>query len=130
MLTVGRTERFAAVAWIERRPRWQRRLVVALVAAYLLWRLLQLTAVILLDRWWFDTLTDAPVWSTITTAKVQLALGGGAVTALVLGFTVFAVLRSGPVTGSVGAALVRRYQRRMGPAHRWILIALVVVVTA
>lgn len=130
MLTVGRTERFAAVAWIERRPRWQRRLVVALVAAYLLWRLLQLAAVILLDRWWFDTLTDAPVWSTITTAKVQLALGGGVVTALVLGFTVFAVLRSGPVTGSVGAALVRRYQRRMGPAHRWILIALVVIVTA
>jgi uncharacterized protein len=120
---------FPVIGWLQRRPRWQWIVAGVIVALYLLYRLLQFVARIVLDRWWYDSVTDASVWSTIVGAKVLLALVAGAVTALVLGGSVALALRYQPADRSELGALTRRYRDRMGPAHRWILIAVVVFLT-
>ena len=120
---------FAFIGWLQRRPRWQWVVVGVLVALYLLYLLLRFLAQIELDRWWYDSVTDAPVWSTMVRAKLLLAVAAGAVTAMVLGGSVALALRFRPVARSELGALVRRYRDRMGPAHRWLLIGVVVFLT-
>jgi uncharacterized protein len=120
---------FPLIGWLQRRPRWQWIVAGALVGLYLLYLLLRFVARLLLDQWWYDSVTDASVWSTIVGAKLFLALVAGAVTALVLGGTLALALRFQPADRAQLGALVRRYRDRMGPAHRWILIAAVVFLT-
>ena len=63
-------------------------------------------------------------------AKLLLALVAGGVTAIVLGGSIALALRFRPVERSELGALVRRYRDRMGPAHVWLLVAVVVFLTA
>src|SRR5262245_11662554 len=88
---------FPAIDWLQRRTRRQWIIAAVLVAFYVAYRASNMAANIVLDRWWFETVTDAPVWSTMTIAKLQLAVAAGVITALVLGPTVWLVLRSKPV---------------------------------
>jgi uncharacterized protein len=120
---------FAFIAWLQRRPRWQWVVAAVAVGLFLLYRLLQFIAGLELDRWWYDSVTDASVWSTIVGAKVVLALTAGGVTALVLGGTVALAHRFHPVDRSELSVVVRRYRDRMGPAHRWLLVGIVVFLT-
>jgi uncharacterized protein len=120
---------FPIVGWLQRRPRWQWVVFFVLVALYLLYLLLQFVARLQLDRWWYDSVTDASVWSTVVGAKLVLALAAGGVTALVLGGTTALALRFRGVERADLGALVRRYRDRMGPAHVWLLIGVVVFLT-
>jgi uncharacterized membrane protein (UPF0182 family) len=120
---------FPIIGWLQRRPRWQWVVAGALVALYLLFQLVQFIAALILDRWWYDSVTDSSVWSTIVGAKVLLAVVAGAVTALVLGGSIVLTFRHEPVERTELGALTRRYRDRMGPAHRWLLIGVVAFLT-
>lgn len=120
---------FPIVDWMGRRTRTQWLVVIVVVALYVLYRAARLGATIMLDRWWYDSVTDAPVWSVITTAKLQLALAAGLITAATIGLSVRAVLRGTGVGDTPLSTPVRWYRRRMGPAHRWLLIIITVLLT-
>jgi len=120
---------FPIVDWLRRRTRAQRLLAIIVVALYALYRAARLGATVVLDRWWYDSVTDAPIWSVMTTAKLQLAVVAGLITATTIGLSVRAVLRSAPVDDAPLSTPVRWYVRRMGPAHRWLLIIITVVLT-
>ena len=122
--------RYPLVAWLERRTRRQVTVVAVLVALYLLFRGASSLAGVILDRWWYHSVTDAPVWSTITWAQAaprrRRGHGHGRRSS---------AARSGssrrgeaPPRRRVGG-IVRRYRDRMGPAHRWLLVAVVVFLT-
>ena len=99
------------------------------VAVYVLWVAARGFAAVMLDRWWLDSVTSAPVWSRRTAAQLQLGFGAGAVVALVLGTTVWIVLRVGAGVTERPHRVCQRYDERVGPAHRWALIALTVYLT-
>lgn len=122
-------ERFFTIAWLERRSARQRWIVGIVVGIYVLWRLLNGLAKLLLDRWWFDSVTDADVWSTKFWAQVQLLVGAGLFTALVLGGSVFVVLRLGHRTTARLHPFWARYHDRMGPGHRWLLVGIAIFFT-
>jgi uncharacterized membrane protein (UPF0182 family) len=121
---------FPIVGWLQRRPRWQWVVVGVVVGVCVLYRLLRFFARLELDRWWYDSVTDASVWSTMVAAKLLLAAIAGAVTLLVLGGSTALALRYRPADSARLGAIVRRYRDKMGPAHRWVLIGTVVVLTA
>jgi uncharacterized membrane protein (UPF0182 family) len=118
--------RIPLIAWLERRGRIEKRIALALVIVSASWWVLRLVADLVVSRWWYDTVTDAPVWSTRLTAQAFLAIAAGTVTCIVLGSTVWLTLRSGRRRPP---RWVRTYHERVGSAHRWAAIALVVVVT-
>jgi uncharacterized membrane protein (UPF0182 family) len=120
---------FALVGWLQRRPRWQWIVLAVLGGLVLLFWLLQFVARIELDRWWYDSVTDAEIWSTMVRAKLVLAFGAGGITALLLGGTTALAFRFHSVDRSELGALVRRYRDRMGPAHVWLLVGVVVFLT-
>ncbi len=100
-------------------------IVVLLVAVWLI----RFTAATLLDKWWFDSVTSAPVWSTRLAAQVVLAVVAAVLTALVLGVSAYVGLRVGPAPDNGPNRLVTRYRQRMGPAHTWLMIGVVVLLT-
>lgn len=102
---------------------------MVVVAVYLLFRSLSSLAGVVLDRWWLDSVTDAPVWSTITWARIQLAFIAGFVTVVLVGGSLLLVHYRGESSIDEVGGLVRRYRRRMGPAHWWVLIAVLVLMT-
>jgi len=83
----------------------------------------------ILDRWWFDSVTTAPVWSTRLVAQVELAAAASVVTAVVLGASTYLSLRVGPAPGNRPNRLVVHYRQRMGPAHRWGMVGIAVLLT-
>lgn len=119
--------RFPAVAFVERRPRSQKIVALAAAVVALLFVLARVAASVALDRWWFDTVTDAPVWSTRVWAQAQLVVGA-------LLFVLLAVGTALPIAARVERGndpVVRpryllRYHQRMGPAHRWLMAGVVV----
>ena len=121
--------RLPLIAWIEGRSRTQRAIGLALVACYAVWKTLQSGARTLLDRWWLDSVTEAPVWSRRTAAQLELGIGAAIAVIVLLGGSVWVVLRAGQMQTERRHRLVERYHQRVGPAHRWALIALVVVLT-
>ena len=122
--------RFPLIAWLERRSRGQVVLAIVLVVLYLLLSAVRGLASVQLDRWWLDSVTDAPVWRTIMGAKALLVVVAAAVTLLVLGGSIWRVLRTTRVEdGPPPARPLLRYQQRVGPAHGWVLIAVAVLVT-
>jgi uncharacterized membrane protein (UPF0182 family) len=104
-------------------------LVAVAAGVFVLWRLLRSLAAVVLDRWWLQSVTDAPVWNNIVVAKVQLIVLAVAATLLVVGGSVWLVERRGDVPDEEVGGLVRRYRRRMGPAHRWLLVASIAVLS-
>lgn len=95
--------------------------VLVVVAA---WRGLRALANTLLDRWWLDTVTDAPVWSRRTAAELQVGLAAAVFVAAVLGTSVWIVLRVSQHDHGPLHRFWRTYHERVGPAHRWALVAL------
>ena len=100
-----------------------------LVAIYLVFRGASSLAGVVLDRWWLQSVTDVPVWSTITWARLLLAAVAGIVTAVVLGGALWFVQRRGAAPIDDVGGIARRYRNRMGPAHQWLLVAIVAILT-
>jgi uncharacterized membrane protein (UPF0182 family) len=89
----------------------------------------RLAAAIVLDRWWFESVTDAPVWATKVGAQILLAVAAGLVSGVVLiGSAVFAY-RTSPAAGNNPNRIVLHYRERMGAAHAWALIGFSVFLT-
>ena len=84
---------------------------------------------VILDRWWYDSVTDADVWRVRFLAQLQMLVGVGLLTAAVLGSTVWLVLRLGSLQREPTNRLIERYHERMGPAHRWLLIGIAIYFT-
>lgn len=121
--------RFPLVAWLEARTRRQRQIALALVALVALAGIARLAAGFALDRWWFASVTDSDVWATKVGAQLQLAVAAAIVTGLVLiGGTVLA-LRTEPAPGNAPNRLLLHYRERMGPAHRWVMLAATIYLT-
>jgi uncharacterized membrane protein (UPF0182 family) len=121
--------RLPLVRFLEERTTVQRWIVASLAALVLVWRSLRAAAGTLLDRWWLDTVADAPIWARRTAAEFQLGLAAGAFVVLVLGSSVWIVLRIAQVDHGRRHRFWIRYDERIGPAHRWGLVALVVFLT-
>lgn len=121
---------FPIVAWFQRRTKVQRRIGAALAALVVIFLISRVVAGMVIDFWWFDTVTDAKVWTTKTAAQVLLAisvllLGGAAVVG-----SAWIALRTDPAPDNKPNRIVIAYRQRMGPAHAWLLMGLAVVVTA
>ena len=113
---------FPIVAWIDRRPRWQRRafwLVVALVGLFMLARFV---AGMAMDYWWLDTLDHADVWSTRVGAQVLLAVVAAIVSGTIVIGSAWLAFRSQPAEGNQPNRIVVSYRQRMGSAHGWLFI--------
>ncbi|MFM2077680.1 MAG: hypothetical protein RJA49_1570, partial [Actinomycetota bacterium] len=121
--------RFPLVAWLERRTRLQWVLAGIVVGVLVLWRILRVVAGVLLDRWWFDATTTAPVWRVQNVARLELAAGALAITLAVLGTTVALVIGIGRRTIAPPHRGLKWYHARMGPAHQWLLVTLGIYVT-
>ena len=122
----SQAQSFALVGWLVRRPRWQRIVGAVVLVLFATWSGLQAVAGIVLDRWWFDTVTAAEVWSTIVGAQVLLALAAILVSAAVLGSSVWMPLTGYDDPDPEVSSMVDRYRVRMGPAHRWLMIGFAV----
>jgi uncharacterized membrane protein (UPF0182 family) len=83
-----------------------------------------------LDRAWFSSITEAPVWSIRVRAQATLAVTAGSVTLVALGAAARFASKVEPAEGSAPNRLVNRYRDRMGPAHGWLLGALPIVLAA
>ncbi len=99
-----------------------------MVSLIFIW-FIRFAAATLLDKWWYDSVTSAPVWSNRLTAQVVLAVAAAVITALVLGASTYLGLRVGPAPENGPNRLVVHYRQRMGPAHRWLLIGAVILLT-
>lgn len=121
--------RLPIIQFLEHRPRAQRIALVVAAGLVIGWQLLRAGAQALLDRWWLDTVTDAAVWQRRTAAQLQLGVGSGALVALLLGGSVWLVLRTARLDHGRSHRTWQRYHERVGPAHTWALIAVAVYLT-
>lgn len=120
----SRAKQLPLVTWLDRRTPRQRRAAVAVVAVYLLYRALRLVGNIVLDRWWYDTVTDAPVWSTRFWAQTQLLVLALVLLVPTIGLAVWRPLSTPKVDAVATSPIVRWYHAKVGPAHRWGLMAI------
>ncbi len=95
-----------------------------ILALYVSLAVLRAVGRTMIDRWWFQTVTDAPIWARRTLAQLLLGMGSAAIVLLVIGGSVFIVLRAGSTNRDRTLRAIERYHERVGPAHRWMLIAL------
>jgi uncharacterized membrane protein (UPF0182 family) len=121
--------RLPLIQFLERRSRRQRLLGVSLLAVFVAWVALRAVARTLLDRWWLDSVTDAPIWTRRTAAQLELGFGAAFLVLLTIGSTVWIVLRVTDLTTDPPHRMWQRYRERIGPAHRWGLIALTLYLT-
>jgi hypothetical protein len=91
--------------------------------------LIRFAAATLLDKWWYDSVTTAPVWSTRLVAQIELAIAAAVITGVTLGISTVLGLRVGPAPDNGPNRLVVHYRQRMGPAHRWALIGIATLLT-
>lgn len=115
VLSRAPASRFLLVSLVENPRRWQRNLLIAIAAVVALVVVLRRLAGVILDRWWFDTVTDAEVWRTNLVAQTQLTIGTGLVTAVLLGSSVWFVLRVARYVQPSPNRVIERYHERMGP---------------
>jgi uncharacterized membrane protein (UPF0182 family) len=120
---------FPIVAFLQRRTRTQRWIAAGLVALLGVVWLIRFTAATLLDKWWYDSVTSAPVWSTRLIAQIELGVAAAIITGLALGTATYLGLKVGPAPDNGPNRLVVRYRQRMGPAHRWLIIGIAVLLT-
>ena len=120
---------YPIVAFLQRRTRVQRWIAAGLLGLVGVVWLIRFTAATLLDKWWYDSVTKAPVWSTRLIAQIELAVAAALITGLVLGVSAYLGLRVRPAPDNGPNRLVVRYRQRMGPAHRWLIIGLAVLFT-
>jgi uncharacterized protein len=115
---------FPIVAWLDRRTRFQRRLGLGAVTLIALFAVARVVADMVLDKWWFDTVTDSHVWSTKVGAQILLAVVAGLISGVVLIGSALVAFRTGPAPDNSPNRVVMRYRERMGPAHGWVLFGL------
>lgn len=127
MTTRRSTAPFPVVDWLSRRSRAQRRAGGGAVLIGVVIGLVVVIARMSLDRAWFATVTDAPVWLTKTRAQGFLAVFAGSVTAGWLAAAARFAYRVEPAEGSAPNRLIDRYRDRMGPAHGWALVLIPIV---
>jgi uncharacterized protein len=120
---------FPVVAWLDRRTPFQRRLALGLVVMVALLVLARVVGRLALDKWWFDTVTTAPVWTTKVGAQILLAVVAGLVSGLVLVGSTVVAYRTRPARENFPNRVVTRYRERMGPAHAWLLIGFALYLT-
>lgn len=120
---------FPIVSFLQRRSRLQRWIAAGFVALLALVWLIRFTAATLLDKWWYDSVTTAPVWSTRLVAQIELAIAAALITGVTLGISTVFGLRVGPAPDNGPNRLVTHYRQRMGPAHRWALIGITTLLT-
>jgi len=116
--------RFPIVAWLERRTRRQVIIAAAIITLYLLWKTAAASAGLLLDRWWFDATTSAPVWRVTNVAQMQLAAGAFVLSFTILGGSIAIVLRTARRSVGPQHRALSWYHARMGPASNWLLVAI------
>lgn len=126
MVTRQPAPRFPIVAWLEARTVRQRRIAIALAGLIGLAWLVRAGAGIVLDRWWFASVTDAPVWSAKITAQVLAGLGGAVISAAIVFPVTRQALRVEPAVNP--NRLIVRYLDRMGPAHTWVAYAVALAI--
>jgi uncharacterized membrane protein (UPF0182 family) len=114
------------VALVENRSRRQRAALIVLVAVVAAWFAARAVAGLVLDRWWYDSVTTSDVWRERFLAQLELFVGVGSITALVIGGSVWLILRLGRIQRAPTAGFIERYHVRMGPAHRWVLVGIAV----
>ncbi len=122
MSTRPATTRFPIVSWLERRTPGQKRLTVGLIALALLFILARTASTMALDYWWFESVTDADVWSTRVISQLVLAALALVIGGLVVLAPAWVALRTSPAKGNQPNRLVAAYRQRMGPAHRWLIL--------
>ncbi|MGC2239366.1 MAG: UPF0182 family protein [Acidimicrobiia bacterium] len=120
---------FPVVAWLDRRTRFQRRLGLLAVALVALFGLARIVADMVLDKWWFDTVTNSDVWSTKVGAQILLASAAGLISGVALIGSAIVALRTRPAPDNAPNRVVVRYRERMGPAHGWALVGIAVYLT-
>ncbi len=120
--------RFVAVSFFEGH-KIRQRILLLIAAVLILWRVVRGLASALLEKWWFDTVTDADVWISKVRSQAVLLAGTGALVAVVLGTSVWLVLKLGRLQSEPPNRAIQRYHERMGPAHRWLLVGIVVFFT-
>lgn len=116
------------VNWLSQRPTKQKRFVAVLVGLWLAYRLVTWVLATLFERWWLDSVSDAPVWSVRTSATVQLAI----VTAIVTGgILLWSNRRAMGVAGRADQQTFRPIafvRQRLGPALGWLAMAIPLLV--
>ncbi len=120
---------FPIVAFVQRRSRAQKRIAIGVVALLALVWLARFAASTMLDKWWFDTVTTAPVWVNRLTGQIVLAIAAGVISGIAFGASTYLGLSTEPAPDNGPNRVVTRYRQRMGPAHRWLLIAVAVFLT-
>ncbi len=110
---------FPLIDWLSRRTRGQRRaagtvLVAVLVVKFVIW-----LGIAQLDRWWYATVTEAPVWRVRVGSQVVLALVSGVVSAVFMAWALVRAARSEPIPGQVTFRPIAFVSGRLGPAKTW-----------
>ena len=121
--------RFPVVARLEQSSRRQRILIAALVSVVLFFLGLRNLATIIVDRWWSDSVTDAPLWRVRIVAQTQLFLLAFAAILAILGTTVFFIWHTGRRVLAPNNRVMRWYHARMGMAHHWLVAGIGIYVT-
>ena len=117
------------MAFVERRDGRFRAVVGLILGLVLAVVVVRWASGVILDRWWYDSVTDVDVWRVRFVAQLQMLAGVGVLTAVVLGTTVWLVLRLGALQREPTNRFIQRYHERMGPAHRWLLIGITIFFT-
>ncbi len=112
------------VAWLDRRTRRQRRFAIGLLCILAALYGLRILARVIVDRWWYDSVTDAPVWSTRVSAQLQLGAVSVLVAGAALGASIWFGLRTTDPNDVPASPVIRWYRARTGPGHRWLVVAL------
>ena len=73
--------------------RWTIRIVVAVVAIAVLWALFQVAVRIITTTWWFDSVRDGSVYTTMLQAEILLFVIFGAIAGLIGGGSIIALRR-------------------------------------
>ncbi|MEY3148236.1 MAG: hypothetical protein RL688_1455, partial [Actinomycetota bacterium] len=121
--------RFPVVARLEQSSRRQRILIAAIVSVVLFFLGLRNLATIVVDRWWSDSVTDAPLWRVRIVAQTQLFLLAFAAILAILGTTVFFIWHTGRRVLAPNNRVMRWYHARMGMAHHWLVAGIGIYVT-
>ncbi|MBK6501093.1 MAG: UPF0182 family protein [Candidatus Microthrix sp.] len=128
MAVATNTERAFFVAFVENRSKVQRTALVVIAAVAATLFSLRAIAQQALNMWWFRTVSDVPIWRTSMLARIQLGALAMVVTLGVVGTSVWWAHRQGSAEPDrPKGRMLKWYEAKMGPGHRWLLVLAPVV---
>lgn len=128
MAVATNTERAFFVAFVENRSKVQRTALVVIAAVAATLFSLRAIAQQALNMWWFRTVSDVPIWRTSMLARIQLGGLAMVVTLGVVGTSVWWAHRQGSAEPDrPKGRMLKWYEAKMGPGHRWLLVLAPVV---